>query len=135
MNGQKTQPGKKETTVPSPTPITSASIKAAASAPAPLSPQENLQLKSEVSNLKQKIEAMTKNIDELTTMVQKVTLMTNPPDEDAMKENKKRTKVEPAKVEENWTSDDAPISSPRSPEVSPTETTHMNDHTSPTEGS
>jgi hypothetical protein len=36
--------------------------------------QENLQLKTEVTSLKERIEAMTKNIDQLTTMVQQVTL-------------------------------------------------------------
>ncbi|KAG7348905.1 HSF-type DNA-binding protein [Nitzschia inconspicua] len=35
---------------------------------------ENLKLKTEVTSLKERIEAMTKNIDQLTTMVQKVTL-------------------------------------------------------------
>lgn len=35
---------------------------------------ENLQLKTEVTSLKERIEAMTKNIDQLTTMVQLVTL-------------------------------------------------------------
>lgn len=61
-------------------------IKRSGSHPKPCSPStskaantnssdvENMQLKTEVTSLKERIEAMTKNIDQLTNMVQKVTL-------------------------------------------------------------
>lgn len=63
--------------------------------------KENSALKSEVSQLKTKLELMTKNIDDLTRMVQKVSLQqqqepTPPPI--AMNQNNKRTKVEDASM-------------------------------------
>jgi HSF-type DNA-binding len=83
--------------------------------------QENSKLKSEVSSLKEKLEAMTRNIDELTSMVQKVTLATKLPQEDQVMENKKRAKVEAPRVEEDLTPDYSPSAAPvmASPELGP----------------
>lgn len=75
MNGQKQQQKKDSTPQPSPE-------------------KENSALKSEVSSLKQRIEAMTKNIDELSSLVQKVTLATKVTQAETVNENNKRTKVE-----------------------------------------
>lgn len=64
--------------------------------------QENLQLKTEVTSLKERIEAMTKNIDLLTTMVQQVTLKqaeeAEPPKAEAvvLNDNHKRPKTDVA---------------------------------------
>jgi len=60
--------------------------------------RENSELKSEVTNLKERIEAMNKNIDMLTTMVQNVSMAqkVKTEDEDSssqVNENNKRTKT------------------------------------------
>jgi len=82
MNGQKQQQAKEKTT---------------SQATSMNTEKENSALKSEVSNLKQRIEAMTKNIDDLTTMVQKVTLGANPNAtqraQETVNANNKRTKT------------------------------------------
>jgi len=70
---------------------------AALSLGAPLAP-ENSELKSEVTNLKERIEAMNKNIDLLTTMVQNVSMAqkekTEPEESTSLvNENNKRTKT------------------------------------------
>jgi heat shock transcription factor 2 len=80
MNGTKQQPKPKEST-----------------APVGGSPdKENSILKTEVTTLKQRIEAMSKNIDDLSSMVQKVTLFSqNAPQ--TVNANNKRTKVEDPK--------------------------------------
>jgi heat shock transcription factor 2 len=58
--------------------------------------KENSILKTEVTTLKQRIEAMSKNIDDLSSMVQKVTLFSqNAPQ--TVNANNKRTKVEEPK--------------------------------------
>lgn len=59
--------------------------------------QENSALKTEVSHLKERVEAMTKNIDDLTSMVQKVTLVAAQPQqqgEHVVNHNNKRFKQE-----------------------------------------
>jgi len=107
MNGQKNQP--KQKTQPPPQPTTDATHQ-----------KENSALKSEVTSLKTRIEAMSKNIDDLTTMVHKVTLVAEQQHEEFMQEqeeeevinaNNKRAKIEePAKQ------------SPSSAEATPDET-------------
>eukprot|EP00934_Nitzschia_sp_Nitz4_P003141 Nitzschia sp. Nitz4//scaffold225_size51843//44205//45738//NITZ4_006904-RA/size51843-snap-gene-0.5-mRNA-1//1//CDS//3329542702//3131//frame0 len=88
MNGQKQ--AKKETA-----PV------AAAAAVAQVT-SHNAELQSEVASLKQRIEAMTKNMDELTSMVQKVTLdaaaNAAPPTDEPRYTHNKRTKVEDSPV-------------------------------------
>ncbi len=117
MNGQKQQQKKDLPETPLSSPVSLAAL-------APPIETENSVLKSEVSNLKQRIEAMTKNIDELTSMVKKVTLATCPPPENTMNENKKRTKVEEFTPDESMS---APQLVLDTPEASPGETTSSMD--------